>query len=59
MGNTEEKSKKTKWKPGPCTSLFWEFLKIGLFTIGGGMAMIPQLQEVAVNEKKWLSEFYH
>ena len=51
MGNTEEKSKKTKWKPGPCTSLFWEFLKIGLFTIGGGMAMIPQLQEVAVNEK--------
>lgn len=56
MGNTEEKSKKTKWKPGPCTSLFWEFLKIGLFTIGGGMAMIPQLQEVAVNEKKWLSE---
>lgn len=56
MGNTEERSKKTKWKPGPCTSLFWEFLKIGLFTIGGGMAMIPQLQEVAVNEKKWLTE---
>ena len=37
-------------------SLFWEFLKIGLFTIGGGMAMIPQLQSIAVEEKKWLDE---
>lgn len=39
-----------------CGRLYWEFLKIGLFTIGGGMAMIPQLQQVAVNDKKWLSE---
>lgn len=39
-----------------CFSLFWEFLKIGLFTIGGGMAMIPQLQHVVVNEKGWLEE---
>lgn len=37
-------------------SLFWEFFKIGLFTIGGGMAMIPQIQQVAVNDKKWLTE---
>lgn len=37
-------------------SLYWEFFKIGLFTIGGGMAMIPQIQQVAVNDKKWLSE---
>lgn len=36
--------------------LFWEFFKIGLFTIGGGMAMIPQIQQVAVNDKKWLSD---
>ncbi|MDO4545802.1 MAG: chromate transporter, partial [Bacillota bacterium] len=36
--------------------LFWEFFKIGLFTIGGGMAMIPQIQQVAVKDKKWLSE---
>lgn len=27
--------------------LFWEFLKIGLFAVGGGMATIPFLQELA------------
>lgn len=37
-------------------TLFWEFLKIGLFTIGGGLAMIPQLQHVVVNEKGWLED---
>ena len=40
---------------GQCADLFWEFLKIGLFTIGGGMAMIPQLQQV-VSDKGWLEE---
>lgn len=38
-----------------CLGLFWEFLKIGLFTIGGGMAMIPQLQQI-VSDKGWLEE---
>lgn len=37
-------------------SLFWEFFKIGLFTIGGGMAMLPLIQKVAVEDKKWLEE---
>ena len=37
-------------------SLFWEFFKMGLFTFGGGMAMIPQLQQMAVKDKGWLSE---
>lgn len=37
-------------------SLYAEFFKIGLFTIGGGMAMIPQIQQIAVNDKEWLSE---
>lgn len=27
--------------------LFWEFLKIGLFTIGGGLAALPYLYELA------------
>ena len=27
--------------------LFWEFLKIGLFAVGGGMATLPFLQELA------------
>ena len=30
-------------------SLFWEFFKIGLFTFGGGYAMIPLVTETAVN----------
>ncbi len=38
-----------------CMNLFFEFAKIGLFTIGGGMAMIPQMQQV-VRDKKWLAE---
>lgn len=37
-------------------SLFWEFFKIGLFTIGGGAAMIPQMQQTVAVDKKWLSE---
>ncbi len=47
---------KKKKKLNSCFGLFWEFLKIGLFTIGGGMAMIPQLQHVVVKEKGWLKE---
>lgn len=39
-----------------CVNLFWEFFKIGLFTIGGGMAMIPQIQQVVVKDRKWLND---
>ncbi len=39
-----------------CLRLFWEFLKLGLFTIGGGMAMIPQMQRIAVEDNKWLTD---
>lgn len=35
-------------------SLFWEFFKIGTFTLGGGLAMVPQIQDTVVNRKKWL-----
>ena len=27
--------------------LFWEFLKIGLFAVGGGMATLPFLQRLS------------
>ena len=37
-------------------ALFFGFLKLGLFTIGGGYAMIPQMQSVAVDEHHWLTE---
>lgn len=36
--------------------LLTTFSKIGLFTIGGGYAMIPLIQEKVVEEKKWASE---
>jgi chromate transporter len=39
-----------------CLALFWEFFKIGLFTIGGGMAMLPLIHKLVVDDKKWLDE---
>ena len=36
--------------------LFRNFFHIGLFTIGGGYAMIPLIQREVVEEKKWISE---
>ena len=36
--------------------LFWEFFKIGSFTIGGGAAMIPQMRQIAVEDKKWMTD---
>ena len=35
--------------------LFYEFFKIGLFTFGGGYAMIPLVREVVI-DKNWLAE---
>lgn len=38
----------------------WElvvvFLKLGIFTIGGGIAMVPILQDALISEKKWYTE---
>ena len=36
--------------------LFLTFLKIGLFTFGGGYAMIANVREVVVEKNKWLTE---
>ena len=35
--------------------LFWEFLKIGLFAVGGGMATLPVLQDLA-EKTGWYSQ---
>lgn len=37
-------------------SLFTTFFKIGAFTLGGGYAMIPIVQEEVVTHKKWIGE---
>lgn len=36
--------------------LFWTFFIIGLFTIGGGYAMLPLIQEKVVFEHCWITE---
>ena len=35
--------------------LFWSFLKIGLFSFGGGYAAMPLIQEQVVSMHNWLS----
>lgn len=37
-------------------SLFWTFFKIGLFTFGGGYAMIPMIQSSVVEGLQWLTQ---
>ena len=37
-------------------SLFWTFFKIGLFTFGGGYAMISLIHKEAVDKHKWISD---
>ena len=36
--------------------LFASFFRIGLFTFGGGYAMLPMLQREVVEKKKWVTE---
>lgn len=36
--------------------LFIVFFKLGAFTIGGGVAMLPLLQNILIKEKKWFTE---
>ena len=35
--------------------LLYIFSKIGLFTIGGGYAMVPLIQKEFVERKKWIT----
>lgn len=36
--------------------LFWTFFKIGLFTFGGGYAMISIIHKESVEKNKWISD---
>ena len=36
--------------------LFWIFFKIGMFTFGGGYAMIPMLKDILITKKGWITE---
>ena len=35
--------------------LFWEYFKVGLFTIGGGYAMLPMVKQIVLR-RNWLTE---
>ena len=37
-------------------SLFWTFMKIGTFTLGGGYAMLPLIQREVVDRQHWIDE---
>ncbi|MBP3482918.1 MAG: chromate transporter [Alistipes sp.] len=36
------------------SSLFWSFFKIGLFTFGGGYAMIPLIEREVIDKRRWI-----
>ena len=36
-------------------TLFWTFFKIGLFTIGGGYAMIPLIRTEVIDSHGWMT----
>lgn len=36
-------------------ALFWSFFKIGLFTFGGGYAMIPLIQQEMIERRGWIA----
>ena len=48
--------KNSKYNLKNLIKLFFSFVKIGLFTIGGGMVMILVIERVVVDEKKWVTE---
>lgn len=39
-----------------CLEIFWTFFKIGLFTFGGGYAMIPLIEAEIIERRRWLSK---
>ncbi len=40
----------------PLFTLFWSFFKIGIFTFGGGYAMIPLIRREVIDRRNWIAE---
>ena len=40
----------------PLFTLFWTFFKIGLFTFGGGYAMIPLIRREVTDRRGWIAD---
>ena len=47
---------KTFFKENIYINLFLCFFKVGIITIGGGVAMVPVLQEKICEKYKWMSD---
>lgn len=60
--NHNENKAKTNLSPFPWggegggLEMFTTFFKIGIFTLGGGYAMIPLIEEEVVNRHRWVSK---
>lgn len=37
-------------------NIFWIFFKVGAFTFGGGLAMLPLIQREVVDKRDWVTE---
>ena len=52
--------KSEKFATARKVNIYWDsfktFFKIGIFTLGGGYAMIPLIEEEVVNKKRWVSK---
>ena len=53
--NEENKPQKKKLVP-ILLELFFAFFRTGIFTFGGGLAMMPMLQKELIEKKHWLTE---
>lgn len=53
--NEENKLQKKKILP-TLLELFFAFFRTGIFTFGGGLAMMPMLQKELIEKKHWLTE---
>ncbi len=53
---TKSRNNETTKQRNNVLTLFLTFAKIGLFTIGGGYAMIPLIKQTVVDEKHWVEE---
>ena len=51
----QRKVVKKKIRMNILTELFLTFAKIGLFTFGGGYAMIPLISDACVDKKQWIT----
>lgn len=50
------KSQEARWEKITLFDLFFTFFKLGLFTFGGGYAMIANIRDIVLEKKKWLTE---